>query len=70
VITSRAELEQRLADVESRYGDGEIPVPAHWGGYLLAPDSVEFWQGRPDRLHDRLRFRLEGTDWVLERLAP
>jgi pyridoxamine 5'-phosphate oxidase len=70
VIASRAVLEARLAEVESRYGDGDIPVPSHWGGYLLAPDSVEFWQGRPDRLHDRLRFRLEDGTWVLERLAP
>jgi pyridoxamine 5'-phosphate oxidase len=70
VIASRAVLERHLADAELRYGDGEIPVPPHWGGYLLSPDSVEFWQGRPDRLHDRLRFRRDGDEWVLERLAP
>jgi pyridoxamine 5'-phosphate oxidase len=70
VIRSREVLEQHLAEVETRYGDGEIPVPPFWGGYLLMPDSVEFWQGRPDRLHDRLRFRRDGDAWVLERLAP
>ncbi len=70
VIGSRAELEQAYRDTEDRFGDGEIPVPDHWGGFLLAPDAVEFWQGRPDRLHDRLRFRRTETDWVLERLAP
>ncbi|HEY2298793.1 MAG TPA: pyridoxamine 5'-phosphate oxidase [Jatrophihabitans sp.] len=70
VIISRAVLEQRVAEAESRYWDAEIPVPPFWGGYLLTPDSAEFWQGRPDRLHDRLRFRRDGDDWVLERLAP
>ena len=70
VIPSRALLEQRMAEAESLHGESEIPVPPHWGGYLLAPDSVEFWQGRPDRLHDRLRFRRDGDDWTLERLAP
>jgi pyridoxamine 5'-phosphate oxidase len=70
VISSRAVLEERLSAAEARYGDGEIPVPTHWGGYLLTPDSVEFWQGRPDRLHDRLRFRRDSETWTLERLAP
>lgn len=73
VIGSREQLQQRLAEAEARFGDGEIEVPPHWGGYLLEPDSVEFWQGRPDRLHDRLRFRrADGAQatWQLERLAP
>jgi pyridoxamine 5'-phosphate oxidase len=70
VIESRTVLEQAQAAAEARFGDGEIPAPPHWGGYLLSPESVEFWQGRPDRLHDRLRFRLAGPAWVLERLAP
>jgi pyridoxamine 5'-phosphate oxidase len=71
VISSRAELEKAYADVQSRYGEGEIPVPEQWGGFRLTPDSVEFWQVRPDRLHDRLRFRRAGgADWTLERLAP
>jgi pyridoxamine 5'-phosphate oxidase len=70
VIESRATLERAYADIEARFGDGEVPVPEHWGGYLLVPDAVEFWQGRPDRLHDRLRFRRRGGEWTLERLAP
>lgn len=70
VIASRAALEQAGAAAAERYGDGDIAVPPQWGGFLIAPDSVEFWQGRPDRLHDRLRFRLDGGEWVLERLAP
>jgi len=70
VIASRAVLEHAYAEVEARFADAEVPVPDHWGGYLLTPDSVEFWQGRPDRLHDRLRFRRHGEEWTLERLAP
>jgi pyridoxamine 5'-phosphate oxidase len=70
VIESRAVLERAYADVEARFGTGEVPVPEHWGGYLLVPDAVEFWQGRPDRLHDRLRFRRRGDEWTVERLAP
>ncbi len=70
VVESRRVLERAYAEVEARFGDGEVPVPEHWGGYLLAPDAVEFWQGRPDRLHDRLRFRRRGEEWTLERLAP
>lgn len=70
VIGSRAVLDRALAEVRARFGEGEIPVPEHWGGYLITPDSVEFWQGRPDRLHDRLRFRRGDTGWTLERLAP
>lgn len=70
VIASRAVLERAEAEVAARFGEGEIPLPPHWGGYLLTPESVEFWQGRPDRLHDRLRFRRNDGDWILERLAP
>lgn len=70
VIASRAVLEQAEAEVARRFGDGDIDVPPYWGGYLISPEAVEFWQGRPDRLHDRLRFRLDGGAWVLERLAP
>ena len=70
VIPSRAVLEQARREVERRFGAGEVPIPPQWGGYLLVPESVEFWQGRPDRLHDRLRFRRDGSAWVLERLAP
>lgn len=79
VIASRSELEQRVADVENRFAarsDDDIPVPPNWGGYRLAPDEVEFWQGRADRLHDRLRYRRAAADptapgaWIVERLAP
>jgi pyridoxamine 5'-phosphate oxidase len=70
VIASRTELEDAVADVEARFADKDVPPPPFWGGYRIAPHSVEFWQGRADRLHDRLRYRLDGTQWVLERLAP
>jgi pyridoxamine 5'-phosphate oxidase len=70
VVPSRAVLDEALAAVEQRFGDGVVPAPPHWGGFLIAPESVEFWQGRSDRLHDRLRFRRDGDAWTLERLAP
>ena len=70
VIASRQELEDAETQVATRFGDGEIDVPPHWGGYLISPEAVEFWQGRPDRLHDRLRFRKQDEEWVVERLAP
>ena len=69
VISSRAELERRRTELEQRFGD-DIPVPDFWGGYRLEPETVEFWQGRPDRLHDRLQFRRDGERWVVERLSP
>jgi pyridoxamine 5'-phosphate oxidase len=70
VVTSRAELEAQVEAVRARFGDDPIPAPPEWGGYLLRPEAVEFWQGREDRLHDRLRYRVEGAAWHLERLAP
>ena len=69
VIPSREDLVRRRAELEARFGD-DIPVPDFWGGFRLVPDTVEFWQGGPDRLHDRLQFRRDGDDWVLERLSP
>jgi pyridoxamine 5'-phosphate oxidase len=70
VVASRAELEADMQAVDRRFGDGPIPAPPDWGGYRLRPELVEFWQGRADRLHDRLRYRLDGQRWVVERLAP
>jgi pyridoxamine 5'-phosphate oxidase len=68
-IASRDELDSACAEVARRYPDA-VPRPPHWGGLRVVPDAVEFWQGRPNRLHDRLRFRRTGGDWVVERLAP
>jgi len=70
VIPDRSVLEAEHAALLDRFADGEIPRPPHWGGYRLVPNSIEFWQGRSSRLHDRLRFRSEGSQWIRERLAP
>jgi pyridoxamine 5'-phosphate oxidase len=70
VVSSRAELESAVAALAARYPES-VPAPADWGGIRVAPDSVEFWQGRPARLHDRLRYRLDpSSEWIVERLAP
>jgi pyridoxamine 5'-phosphate oxidase len=69
VLPDRADLERRFAAAARRYAD-EVPRPPHWGGYCLVPDVIEFWQGRADRLHDRLRYRRTRGGWRMERLAP
>lgn len=68
-VATRQELEQRYQALSSEFDD-EIPRPSHWGGWRLSPAMVEFWQGRPNRFHDRIRYRLEDGIWVKERLSP
>ncbi len=69
-IGSREALEDRLRELEERYGGAEIPRPPFWGGYRVGPDTVEFWQGRENRLHDRLVYRRSERGWRIERLQP
>jgi pyridoxamine 5'-phosphate oxidase len=70
IIESRSKLEQIVAELEAQYPE-EVPRPEHWGGYRLSPDYLEFWQGRPSRLHDRLTYRLQADgSWLMARLAP
>ena len=70
VIESREELEQVRAEVEERFAGEEPPLPPFWGGYRVVADEIEFWQGRPDRLHDRLRYRRNADTWTIDRLQP
>jgi pyridoxamine 5'-phosphate oxidase len=73
VVAGREELDRRYAEVAESFPEGyEVPLPDHWGGYVVRPWTVEFWQGRPGRMHDRLRYRRadDGRAWVVERLAP
>ncbi len=70
VVASREALDAAEAEAARRFEGQDVPPPPHWGGYLLAPASIEFWQGRGGRLHDRLRFRRDGEAWVVERLGP
>jgi pyridoxamine 5'-phosphate oxidase len=70
VVADREALDDAYGQMEERFGDDEIPPPPHWGGLRIAPDAVEFWQGRTGRLHDRLRYRRSVDGWVVERLAP
>ncbi|MGH2665408.1 pyridoxamine 5'-phosphate oxidase [Flavobacterium sp.] len=71
VVSSRVILEEKLKQLESDFEGKEIPRPKHWGGYIVEPQEIEFWQGRPNRLHDRIRFQLQGDfSWKKERLEP
>ncbi|VAW33481.1 Pyridoxamine 5'-phosphate oxidase [hydrothermal vent metagenome] len=70
IIENRAVLEERLKQIETRFAGKPVPRPPFWGGFRLIPDAIDFWQGRQDRLHDRLHFYRREADWHLERLAP
>jgi pyridoxamine 5'-phosphate oxidase len=70
VIPDREHLEAQFREFEAKFAGTVVPRPDHWGGFRILPESVEFWQGRPSRLHDRLRYRKEDSGWIIERLSP
>lgn len=70
VITGRKVLEMKLAQMQQKFRDGKIPLPDFWGGYRVVPEKIEFWQGRPSRLHDRFLYSRQAGEWHIDRLAP
>jgi pyridoxamine 5'-phosphate oxidase len=70
VIAGRQQLDERVPELERRYPGDDVPLPPYWGGFRLRPDSIEFWQGRSSRLHDRIRYGRNGESWRIERLSP
>lgn len=70
VITSRKFLMQKLAEIKDKFSHGEIPLPSFWGGYRVVPQTIEFWQGGPARLHDRFLYRKDNSTWAIDRLSP
>lgn len=70
VIPNRGVLENRQRELEAQFADNVVPRPPHWGGFRVIPDLIEFWQGRPSRLHDRIRYRLVEGSWIIERVSP
>ena len=72
MLTDRVELDAAVAEAEARFPGDEVPRPPYWGGWRIVPSTIEFWQGRPSRLHDRFRYHRERVDasWIIERLAP
>jgi len=70
IVASREILRRQFEEATERFADGEVPLPPYWGGYLLKPESYEFWQGRPSRMHDRIHYRKDTDVWIIERLSP
>ena len=70
VVESREALERRFSELRERYKEGQVSRPPHWGGFLVTPDEFEFWQGRPSRLHDRIRYKMTDRHWRIDRLSP
>lgn len=70
VIKDRSVIEENVKQYTSKFSDGNIPRPDHWGGYRVIPETIEFWQGRPSRLHDRILYTADQNNWVIQRLAP
>ncbi|WP_428236136.1 pyridoxamine 5'-phosphate oxidase [Gracilimonas sp.] len=69
-VPNRESLEKKFADLEAKYPEGEVPKPESWGGYRVIPETIEFWQGRRSRLHDRIKYQLTGNKWDIKRLSP